>query len=91
MDPSILINWTSPFPILGVSGVFFIFIFSISNRYIFRLANSEDPDQTPRCVWSGSALFALVPKWDAKLIRVKTSFFSNVAYFRKKNVDEFSV
>ena len=26
MDPSILINWTSPFPILGVSGVFFIFI-----------------------------------------------------------------
>ena len=26
VDPSILMNWTGPFPILGVSGVFFIFI-----------------------------------------------------------------
>ena len=32
MGPSILINWTSPFPILGVYGVFFHF-YSISNRY----------------------------------------------------------
>ena len=32
MDPSILINWTSPFPVLGVSGVLFHF-YSISNRY----------------------------------------------------------
>ena len=31
MDPSILINWTSPFPILGVSGVLFHF-YSVSNR-----------------------------------------------------------
>ena len=31
MDQSILINWTSPFPILGVSGVLFNF-YSISNR-----------------------------------------------------------
>ena len=30
VDPSILINWTSQFPILGVSGVLF---YSISNRY----------------------------------------------------------
>ena len=29
---SILINWTSPFPVLGVSGVLFHF-YSISNRY----------------------------------------------------------
>ena len=32
VDPSILINWNSPFPILGVSGVLFHFN-SISNRY----------------------------------------------------------
>ena len=32
VDPPILINWTSPFPILGVSGVLFHF-YSISNRY----------------------------------------------------------
>ena len=32
VDPSILISWTSPFPILGVSGVLFHF-YSISNRY----------------------------------------------------------
>ena len=31
VDPLILINWTSPFPILGVSGVLFHF-YSISNR-----------------------------------------------------------
>ena len=32
VDPSILINWTSPLPILGVSGVRFHF-YSISNKY----------------------------------------------------------
>ena len=32
MDLSILINWISPFPIWGVSGVLFHF-YSISNRY----------------------------------------------------------
>ena len=31
VDPSILIYWTSPFPILGVSGVLFN-LYSISNR-----------------------------------------------------------
>ena len=45
VDPSILINWTSPFPILGVSGVLFHFLFCFEQ--IFLLANSEDPDQTP--------------------------------------------
>ena len=49
VDPSVLINWTSPFSILGVSSILFHF-------YSFLLANSEDPDQTPR-----SALFAYVP------------------------------
>ena len=39
MEPSILITWTSPFPILGVAGVVFQF-------YSISLANSEDPDQT---------------------------------------------
>ena len=32
VDPSFLINWTSPFPILGVPGVLFHF-YSIWNRY----------------------------------------------------------
>ena len=32
VNPSILINWTIPCPILGVSGVLFHF-YSISNRY----------------------------------------------------------
>ena len=32
VDPSILINWTSPFPVIGVPGVPFHFD-SISNRY----------------------------------------------------------
>ena len=44
VDPSILINWMSPFPILGVSGVLVSFLFAF--KYIFLLANSEDPDQT---------------------------------------------
>ena len=44
VDPSILINWTSPFPILGVSGALLNF-YSIL-ELIFLLANMEDPDQT---------------------------------------------
>ena len=69
-DPSILINWTSPFPILGVSGVLFHF-YSILNRY-FCLANSEDPDQTPRSAASDLGLHCLPrsPKRDARLIWV---------------------
>ena len=57
MDPSILIDWKSPFPILGVAGVLFHFYFIFDEN--FMLANSEDPDHTPR---SESALFAYVPK-----------------------------
>ena len=46
VDLSILINWTSPFPNLGESGVLF-FIFILFGTEIL-LANSEDPDQTPQ-------------------------------------------
>ena len=53
-DPSILINWTSPFPGLGVSGILFLF-YSILNRY-FCLANSENPEQTPRSAASDLGL-----------------------------------
>ena len=45
MDFSVFIHWKSPFPNLVVAGVFCIFNF-ISIRY--KLANSVDPDQTPR-------------------------------------------
>ena len=56
VDPSILIKWTSPFPILGVPGVLFHF-YSTSNRY------REQWRPCSECgVWSGSALFACVPK-----------------------------
>ena len=65
MDPSILINWTSPFPILGVPGVLFHF-YSISNRYSCQ--QTVKTLITRRCgVWSGSSLFADVPKWDSML------------------------
>ena len=63
VDPSILINWKSPFPILGVSGVRFSFLFHF--ELIFLLANSEDPDQMPHSA----------QKWDARLIWVKWYFF----------------
>ena len=73
MDPSILINWTSPFPSLGVSGLLFHF-YSIVNRYSC-LANSEDPDQTPRSGASDLGLHCLPMshKWDARLIWVNVS------------------
>ena len=68
VDFSILINWTSPFPILGVS-VFFFQFYSISNRY----SCTEDPDQTPHSAASDLGLHCLPmsPKWDARLIWVK--------------------
>ena len=50
-------NWTSPFPILGVPGVLFSFLFYY--EYIFLLANSEDSDQTPRSAASDLGLHCL--------------------------------
>ena len=41
VDPSIFINWASPFSIIGVSEIFFHFI---PFQKLFLLANSEDPD-----------------------------------------------
>ena len=66
MDPSIIINWTSQFPILGVSGVLFNF-YSISNS-LFLLANSEDPDQAASDL--GLHCLLMSQKWDARLIWV---------------------
>ena len=67
----ILINWTSPFPILGVSGVLFHF-YSISNRNSCK--RTVEPLIRRRIgVWSGSALFPMSQKWDTRLIWVKTS------------------
>ena len=69
VDPSILINWTSPFPSLGVSGELFHF-YSFSNRMILLLANREDPDQMPRSVASDLGLHCLPisQKRDTRLI-----------------------
>ena len=50
LDFSVPINSTSPFPILGVTGVFFFFFFVFKK---FMLANSVDTDQTLRSVASG--------------------------------------
>ena len=42
----ILINWTSPFPILGLLGVcFFSFLFKFQKKLLY--TNSGEPDQTP--------------------------------------------
>ena len=66
VDMSILINWTSPFPILELSGVLFHF-YSILK--LFLLANSEDPDQTPRSAAADPGLHCLpmFRKLDARL------------------------
>ena len=57
VDFSILINWMSPFPNLGVSGVFCIFIsFRIETPV---LVNSADPDQMPRFAASDQGLLYL--------------------------------
>ena len=61
MDPSTHINWMSPFPILGVSGVLFIFIlFQIDIPVSKQWRHWSD---TAFCsIWSGSTLFAYVSK-----------------------------
>ena len=72
-----LINWTSPFPILGVSGVFFsFFILFRIDTHVFLLANSEDPDLTPRSAASDLGLHCLPmsKKWDARLVWVRGKF-----------------
>ena len=51
---SILIKWTSPFPILGSLGDFFFICIQILKELL--LANSIEPDQTPRFVASDLVL-----------------------------------
>ena len=74
VDPSILINWTRPFPILEMSGLRCHF-YSIANRYSC-LVNSENPDQTPRFAASDLGLHCLPMshEWDSRLIWVSLCF-----------------
>ena len=70
MDPSILIDRTSSFPLLGVSGELFHSYFILLHK--FKLANSVDPDQTPRSAASDLGLHCLPrsQERDARLIWV---------------------
>ena len=62
MDFSILINWTSPFRILGVSGVLFHF-YSILNR-------NSCKQTVKTLIWPDLGLHCLprYQKWDTRLI-----------------------
>ena len=68
MDFSILINWTSPFRILGVSDVLLSFLFCFEEKCL--LANSADSDQTPRSAASdlGLRCLPMSQNWDVRLI-----------------------
>ena len=73
MDFALLIKWTSPFPILGVSEVHvlnhFYFIFNRNFYYV----NSVDPDQMPHSAMSDLGLHCLPrsQSWNARHERVK--------------------
>ena len=58
---SILINWTSPFPILGFLVYFFFFILFRIDIFVSKQWRPWS-DAVFCGVWSGSALFAYVPK-----------------------------
>ena len=47
MDPFILINWKSPFPILGVSGVMFSFLIEIP---VMKFVHSAASDLGLHCL-----------------------------------------
>ena len=82
MEYSILIYWTSPFIILGVSGVLFLF----SSFFIEILVSSVDPEYTPHSAASDLGLHCLPRslKRDARLIWVNShlvpSFFDKLPY-----------
>ena len=59
VDISILIKWTSSFPILGLSDVL----------------RGEDPEQTPRSSDVGLHCLSRSPKRDARLIWVKCTYY----------------
>ena len=63
--PSVM-NWTSPFPILGLLGDIFHF-YLIFKRNFFKQTENRS-DATYCGVWSGFALFANVPQKDARLM-----------------------
>ena len=56
--------------ILNFRGVWCTFSFLFDFKYIFLLANSEDPDQTPHSAASDLGLHCLPmsQKWDTRLI-----------------------
>ena len=60
--------------ISNFSGVWCIFSILFCFEQIFLLANSEDPDQTPRSSDLGLHCLLRSQKWDAKLILVKTTW-----------------
>ena len=68
-----IINWTSPFPILGLLGEIF-HLYSNSNNT--SVSNSGEPDQTPRFAASDLILHCLPMshKKGDRLIRVKGVF-----------------
>ena len=59
MDLSIQANWTSLFPVLGVSDVLFLFLILFYLQWEFLYANSVDPDQTLPCAASDLGLHCL--------------------------------
>ena len=65
MDYAILINWTSPFFICGVSGVLVILILFLIE---IPVRNSVDPDQMPHSAASDLVLHCLPLShfWDAR-------------------------
>ena len=72
VDSSTSVLWTSPFPLLEMSGYFL----SPSFIYIPTLnANNVDPDQSPRSVASDVGLHRLPMSylWDARLKWVQTN------------------
>ena len=59
MDVPTTINWSSPFPILGVlGGIFLIFHFFTENIHVSK-QNSEGPDQTSHYAVSALNLHCL--------------------------------
>ena len=67
VDASILINWKSPFPILGMSGYFVNFILFLQD---FPVSKQCRP-WSDAAFWSGLHCLPRSQKWDARLIWVK--------------------
>ena len=56
----------SPFPILGVSGVFFHFLFYVEQKFLY--SKGVDPDQKPHSVPSDVCLCPFYRTLDTKLL-----------------------